>query len=72
LIKAQGFLTGQTLMGIESSDEMAEFVWEQRISKGSVETLDSLMTKYNNINKPDIMNIMDYIAPDKWFQYHVE
>jgi predicted Zn-dependent peptidase len=26
LIKAQGFLTGQTLMGIESSDEMAEFV----------------------------------------------
>ncbi len=72
LEKAKGFLTGQTLMGIESSDDMAEFVWEQRIGKGKIESLEELMSKYHHVNISSIMEVIDGIAPHQWFQFHVE
>lgn len=32
-MKAQGFMTGKTQMGIESSDELADFIGAQQLLK---------------------------------------
>ena len=59
-------------MGIESSDEMADFLGTQLLSEGRIETIQDLIDQYQSVTREDIQALFPYLSRDKRRSYHIE
>lgn len=72
LEKAIGYMTGKTQMGIESSDELADFVGMQYLFKKEIKTLEELLQGYQKTSLIDIQNIATKLTRDTWKLYYIK
>lgn len=70
--KAVGFLNGQMQMGIESSDDMANFLGSQYLEYGSIETLEDILAKINAVSLEEVMEICPLLQREKLYHYYVK
>ena len=69
---AIGYTEGQLQMGIESSDEMANFIWAQYLLYGKIETLEDMLAEYKALTRADIQAIAQYLASQHLYLYWIE
>ena len=69
---AIGFLDGQLQMGIESSDEMADFLGRQYLNYGTIETLTEMLTSYHAVQLAEVQEIATLLKKEHLYLYHVE
>ncbi|MCK9467764.1 MAG: insulinase family protein [Candidatus Absconditabacterales bacterium] len=70
--KAIGYTIGQLQMGIESSDEMANFMGNQYLLYGEIKTLDEILEIYRNLKLEDLLEIADKFKKENLYQYWIE
>lgn len=70
--KAIWFNIWQYQMWIESSDEMANFVWNQYLLYGEIKTLDDILDNIRNVKFDDVVNISKYLSEDNLYKYWIE
>lgn len=63
---------GQIQMGIESSDEMANFVGEQFLIYNKIETLEDILKKYKALKLADIQAIATKLKRENCFLYYIK
>ena len=59
-------------MGIESSDEMADFLSTQFLLENRIETIPDLINQYQAVTREDIQALFPYLSRDKRRSYHIE
>lgn len=62
----------QIQMWIESSDDMASFVWNQYLLYWEVKTLDEILERYKNMKLEDVLEIVDRFKKENLYQYWIE
>ncbi len=65
LQKSKDYISGTTLLGLETSDARAEFCGYQDALKGSVQTPDELMAKIREVTADDITKLAKEIFVDE-------
>ena len=70
--KAIWYSIGQIQMWIESSDDMASFVWNQYLLYWEVKTLDEILEIYKNMKLEDVLEIVDRFQKENLYQYWIE
>jgi len=59
-------------MGIESSDEMADFLSSQQLLEGKIETIQDIINQYQSVRREQIENLYSYLRRDQRRSYHIE
>lgn len=59
-------------MGIESSDEMADFLASQWLAQQKILTLDQLLEKYEAINIAQVNELLPKLAESQRWSFHIE
>lgn len=72
LENAKNYLIWGIQMGIESSDEMADFLWDQYLHYGKIDTLEEIIQQYQSIQRSDLEALFPYLTRDKRWSYHIE
>ena len=72
LANAQSYLEGKLQMGIESSDEMAEFVGDDMLLHGTVTTLEEVLAGYQAVTKDDVHALLPFLAKENLYMYHIQ
>ncbi len=67
-----GYLIWNIQMWIETSDEMADFLWWQYIWFGKIETLEEILEKYKKLTLRDVNQLCDMLALENCYTYHIE
>lgn len=67
LTKAQGNILGKIQMGIETSDQMADFIGSQYLLYKNITTLQELLTHYKAVTLADIHAIAPRLHPDNLY-----
>jgi len=70
--KAIWYNIGQLQMGIESSDEMANFVWSQYLLYWKIRTIDEVLEIYKNMKIEDVINIAKKFEEENLYKYWIE
>jgi predicted Zn-dependent peptidase len=70
--KAIGYNIWQLQMWIESSDNMADFMWSQYLLYWEIKTLDEILEIYRNMKLEDILEITDKFKKENLYQYWIE
>lgn len=70
--KAQGFMSGKTQMGIESSDELADFLGGQQLLKGKIETLEEILDEYKKVTMDDLKAVAKNLISENLYTYYIE
>lgn len=70
--KAIWFNIWQNQMWIESSDEMANFVWNQYLLYWRIRTLDDILEKIKNVKIEEVINIAKYLSEENLYKYWIE
>ena len=66
------YLQWQLQMWIETSEEMADFLWGQYLIYNNIETLDEVLEKYKNLTLNDVNQISSMLSLDNCYTYHIE
>ena len=69
--KAQGFMTGKTQMGIESSDELADFLGAQYLLKWQIHSLDEILDEYKKVALDDLKTVAKNLTRDRLYTYYI-
>ncbi|GHV21628.1 putative zinc protease YmxG [Bacteroidia bacterium] len=69
---AVGFLNGQIQMGIESSDDMANFLGSQYLEYGYIETLAEILAKTNAVTLPEVIAVCPLLQRENLYHYYVK
>lgn len=69
--KAQGFMTGKTQMGIESSDELADFLGAQQLLKGNIMTLNEILDEYKKVTLDDLKSVAKKLSRERLYTYYI-
>jgi predicted Zn-dependent peptidase len=69
---AIGFLNGKLQMGIESSDDMADFLGDQYLQYGKIETLEELLEKINAVQLDDVLKICTLLERSQLYLYYIK
>lgn len=69
--KALGFVQGKTQMGIETSDQYADFVWEQFLMKWEIKTMEQILAEYQKVQLSDLKTIADKLAQKNLYAYYI-
>lgn len=59
-------------MGIESSDEMADFLAGQWLAYGEINTLDQLLESYQKVTREQIEELFPFLEKEKRYTYHID
>jgi hypothetical protein len=59
-------------MGIESSDEMADFLSSQQLLEGKIDTIQDIINQYQSVSREQIENLYSYLRRDQRRSYHIE
>ena len=70
--KAIWYNVWQLQMWIESSDELANFVWRQHLLYGRVRTLDEVLEIYHNMKIEDVIAIAKKFEKENLYKYWIE
>lgn len=69
---AKNYLIGGIQMGIESSDEMADFLAGQWLAYGEIKSLEQILASYQAVQKQDVEQLLPLLSSDKRYSYHIE
>lgn len=69
---AKNYLIWGIQMGIESSDEMADFLAGQWLTYGEINTLDQLLESYQKVTREQIEELFPFLEKEKRYTYHIE
>ena len=70
--KAIGFLQWNIQMWIETSDEMADFLWWQYIWFGEIDTLEETLDKYKKLTIDQVNQICGMLDLENCYTFHIE
>lgn len=70
--KAIWYALGQLQMGIESSDEMAGFVWTPYLFYGEFKNLDDIVAIYKSLTLDDIKQVASLLAEENLYYYWIQ
>lgn len=62
----------QIQMSIESSDDMASFLWTQYLLYGKIETLKDIIKNYKNVKLDDVKNIAKMLDNQNLYAYYIK
>lgn len=70
---AQWNIAGSTQMGIETSDSLASFVGMQYLLLGTIESLDTMLLKYQTVTKDEIsQTASNLLQSDQLYAYWIQ
>jgi len=69
---AIGYNEGQIQMGIESSDQMASFLWNQYLIYKKIDTLDELLQNYKKLQLEDIKNLAKKLKKENLYLFYIK
>lgn len=72
LMMALGNLTGKTKVGLETSDEVAQFVGKQRLFKKQIKRMDEILAYYHEVTLEDLKRVAQKLTTDQLYTYRVE
>ena len=72
LENARNFKIWSLQMGIESSDEMADFLSSQQLLEGKIETIQDIINQYQSLSREEIEALFPYLRRDQRRSYHIE
>lgn len=64
-------MTGKTQMGIESSDELADFLGAQQLLRGNIHTLEEILDEYKKVTLEDLKMVAKNLSRDRLYTYYV-
>lgn len=70
--KAIWFNVWQYQMWIESSDEMANFVWSQYLLYWEIKSLDDILAKIRNVKIDEVVAVADCLREENLYKYWIE
>jgi predicted Zn-dependent peptidase len=59
-------------MGIESSDEMAEFIGSDMLIYGETKSLEEIMADYNAVTMEEVTALFPYLAKENLYLYYIK
>lgn len=72
LNNAKSYLIGKLQMGIESSDEMSEFVGSDSLLYGTTKTLEEIMASYSKVTMDDVQKLLPLLAKENLYLYYIQ
>lgn len=72
LVNAKSYLQGKLQMGIESSDEMSEFVGSDMLLYHECKTLEDIMKYYDAVTKEDIHALLYLLSKENLYLYYIQ
>ena len=72
LANAKSYLQGKLQMGIESSDEMSEFIGSDFLLYQEVNNLEDIMKSYEAVTKEDIHALLPLLAKENLYLYYIK
>ena len=72
LANAKSYLQWKLQMGIESSDEMSEFIWSDFLLYNEVNSLEDIMKAYDAVTKEDIELLLPLLAKENLYLYYIK
>ena len=70
--KAIWYLQWQLQMWIETSDEMASFLWDQYLMYNEIETLEDTLKAYKKLTLNDVNQLSGMLSLGSCYTYHIE
>jgi len=71
-IQAIGNSIGKLQMGIESSDDMANFFWMQQLIYGSIETIEDQLQAFTAVTKEEVKAMASKLVKDNLYLYYIK
>lgn len=65
LANAKNYIKGKSVMGLESSDEVAMFFIDQEIKRDKVMTIEDILAKFDKVTTSDILRVAKDIFREK-------
>ncbi|KKR21362.1 MAG: Peptidase M16 domain protein [Candidatus Moranbacteria bacterium GW2011_GWA2_39_41] len=65
LANAKNYIKGKSVMGLESSDEVAMFFIDQEIKRDKVMTIEDILAKFDKVTTSDILRVAGDIFQEK-------
>ncbi len=72
LANAKSYLIGKLQMGIESSDEMAEFIGSDFLLYNEVNNLEEIMKSYEAVTKEEIHALLPLLSKEHLYLYYIK
>ena len=72
LENARNYKIWSLQMGIESSDEMAEFLGNQQLFKNKILTIQDFINQYQSVSREEIEALFPYLRREQRRSYHIE
>ena len=66
------YLQWNIQMWIETSDEMASFLWDQYLIYNKIETLDDILEKYKKLTLNDVNDISWMLSLDNCYTFYID
>ena len=70
--KSIGYLQWNIQMGIETSDEMADFLWWQYMWFKEIDTLEEALDKYKKLTLNEVNQLSSILSLENCYVYHIE
>ena len=70
--KALGNISGNTQMGIETSNQLASFIGNQLLYKDEIMTLEDILGKYQSLTPGDLSEVAKALTKEKLWAYWIE
>ena len=70
--KIIGYLQWNIQMWIETSDEMASFLWDQYLIYDKIETLEEILEKYKKLTLKNVNQLSSMLDLKNCYTYHIE
>lgn len=64
-------MTGKTQMGIESSDELGDFLGAQQLLKGHIHSLDEILEEYKKVTLDDLKTVAQNLSRERLYTFYV-
>lgn len=70
--KALWYKKGKTKMWIETSDQMSDFLWDQYFMKWKIESLETILWKYEKLTLQDIINVACKLKSENLYSFYIK
>jgi predicted Zn-dependent peptidase len=70
--QARSNIQWSTIMGLETSDDVAGFVWRQMLLRWEIVSLESILAKYMSVTKKEINTAAQSLQREKMYAYWIQ
>jgi len=71
-LNAVGYRKWQLQMWIESSEDMASFLWSQYLLYGKIDSLEDMLKSYEGLSLNDVKSVANLLDEEKLYMYWIE